>query len=178
MDPETESNIAIECSSHKYTLENTHLTCLAERICQLLGIAGYELNIKLVDNPEIHELNHKYRNTNHPTDVLAFPQTEWISPRTVDKHTTPICSSTLDNVLGDIVISLEEASQNAAKLEHPLEREVGFLITHGILHLCGHDHQQPDEEQMMIQQQQLIMQDITVQKQINCALIRKLEINE
>lgn len=60
-------------------------------------------------------------------------------------------------MLGDLVISLEDAARNANDIGHSLDREAGFLIVHGILHLCGHDHMEPAEEELMTSMQRSLM---------------------
>ena len=60
--------------------------------------------------------------------------------------------------LGDIIISIDKAQQQAEEYEHSLEREVAFLTIHSMLHLMGYDHMEPEEEKEMIQKQKLILQ--------------------
>jgi probable rRNA maturation factor len=107
---------------------------------------------------EIKALNHSYRGINNVTDVLSFPQEKWPrplvfqrEPKTLPKDSGP------PKTLGDVVICLEKAESNAAEIGQDLDREFCFLLVHGFLHLCGHDHQNETEEALMTEQQQLIM---------------------
>ena len=80
---------------------------------------GGEVSIVLTDNEYIRELNRKYRSVDRATDVLAFPMDE--------------------EILGDIVISVEKAKEQALIYRESLKNEVGRLVIHGILHLIGYD---------------------------------------
>ncbi len=92
-----------------------------------------EVAVSFVDNKEIHELNAKYRNKDMPTDVLSFPLGE---NGKYDKN-----ESTGAYLLGDIVISIEKAIEQAEIYGHSLQREIGFLTVHSMFHLLGYDHE-------------------------------------
>lgn len=92
-----------------------------------------EVSVTFVDNARIHELNKQYRNIDRETDVLSFPLGE-----------NGIYDTNLDTgakMLGDIVISVEKAVEQAELYNHPLQREIGFLTVHSMLHLLGYDHE-------------------------------------
>ena len=78
-------------------------------------------------------------------------------------------------MIGDIVISPEDALRNAENIGHSLDRETCFLLVHGFLHLCGHDHEEPEQERLMLEQQKLVMDYLeTVADQplwVNCIRI-------
>lgn len=95
-----------------------------------------EISVVLCDNKFIRELNQQYRGKDKPTDVLSFP-------------------ANMDFFLGDIVISLEKAREQATK---GLVKELEMLLCHGLLHLLGYDHEESDEayEEMMSLQQKLL----------------------
>ena len=91
-----------------------------------------EISVSLVDDAQIHELNKMHRNIDRSTDVLSFPLGE---DGVYDKNLeTGAC------LLGDIVISVETAVRQAAEYGHSLQREIGFLTVHSMLHLLGYDH--------------------------------------
>lgn len=114
------------------------------------------ISIQIVDDATIQQLNWEYRQIDAPTDVLSFPQWEEDEERiTIPNEPTP---------LGDIVISLPRAKQQAADYGHSLERELGFLGVHGFLHLLGYDHQTPVEEKKMFTRQEEILQQIGLQR--------------
>lgn len=73
----------------------------------------------------MHALNLQYREKNKPTDVLSFPLADEIQP----------------SLLGDVIISVDTASRQAQRRHHSLHEELQILLTHGILHLLGYDHE-------------------------------------
>ena len=87
------------------------------------------MSILLVDNPQIQKLNRLWRKKDRPTDVLAFAQREGEG------------ADPADPVLGDIVISVEQAKKQAEAQGHSLEKELDILLIHGILHLLGYEHE-------------------------------------
>ena len=97
---------------------------------------GAELAIVLSDDEALRELNLDFRDVDAPTDVLSFPANE-PDPETGARY------------LGDIIISVERAQEQASAAGHSLEAELQLLVIHGVLHLLGHDHAEPDEKQKM-----------------------------
>lgn len=110
---------------------------LLERLVQTTteeeNSAATEVSITFVDDEYMQELNYEYRGIDAPTDVLSFPQLETGQPE------LPLSESAAVP-LGDIVISVERAAAQATEYGHSLEREIGFLVVHGLLHLLGYDH--------------------------------------
>lgn len=92
-----------------------------------------EISVTFVDNAKIAELNNEYRNKPMPTDVLSFPLG--------DDGVYDINASNGCKMLGDIVISMERAMEQAELYGHALQREVAFLTVHSMLHLLGYDHE-------------------------------------
>lgn len=104
----------------------------AESILAFLKHDRADLSLAFVDNEEIQELNARYRNKNEPTDVLSFPSGEGL----------PVGMQ----ILGDVVISVEKAEEQARKRGKPLDQEIESLLIHGILHLLGYDHERSEKE--------------------------------
>ena len=111
-----------------------------------------EISVTFVDNEQIRELNAQYRNKDTSTDVLSFPMGE--------DGVYDINHDTGAKILGDIVISMETAQEQAERYGHGLDREVGYLTAHSMLHLLGYDHEnggmervrmREKEEQVMLQ---------------------------
>lgn len=98
-------------------------------IIQALKLQGYrnppDVSVALVDDAYIRVLNREYRGVDQPTDVLAFPLDEGDSEG--------------ERSLGDIVISVERARDQARQFKHPLRREIALLAVHGLLHLLGYE---------------------------------------
>jgi len=100
------------------------------------------VSITFTDNESIRELNREYRDIDRATDVLSFPMDDEGD----------------DVVLGDIVISLERAKEQAIEYGHSLEREISFLCVHSTLHLLGYDHEtgEEDEKEMFMKQEEIL----------------------
>ena len=126
---------------------------------ELPPAGSYELSLRLTEDTEIQALNAKYRHKDHPTDVLAFAALEVNSPQLPAQ-----IQLSMPLYLGDIVISVDTAIRQAQQQGHSLRVELGWLATHGLLHLLGWDH--PDEEslrEMLNQQENLLnIVDLTV----------------
>ena len=97
-----------------------------------------EISVLLVDNETIRTLNRDYRDKDAATDVLSFPMEEELP----DEIAPQIIGGPTERMLGDLVISVERAVEQAAEYGHAVERELAFLTVHGLLHLLGYDHEQ------------------------------------
>lgn len=118
-----------------------------------------EMSLSVVSPEQIRELNKTYRNVDAVTDVLSFPVAE------VNRQVVVLSDFSMDSVnpetdrlnLGDVIICLERAKQQAEEYGHSLKREMCFLALHGLLHLLGYDHiEQADEEQMTALQTEIL----------------------
>jgi probable rRNA maturation factor len=109
-----------------------------------------EISVTFTDNAGIKELNSEYRNIDRATDVLSFPLFEREEISELDGEET-VC-------LGDIVISLERACEQAKEYGHSFEREVAFLCVHSVLHLLGYDHElgEAEEKEMFSKQEEIL----------------------
>jgi probable rRNA maturation factor len=108
-----------------------------------------EVSILLTDNETIHSLNRDYRGKDMPTDVLSFALNEGDEPVIVDGPT--------EELLGDIIISLEKAAEQAVEYGHSQEREVAFLTLHGLLHLLGYDHETEEDKTEMRREEEHVL---------------------
>ena len=102
------------------------LSLFAAKAQRAVGLRG-EVNIRIASSRELQELNRRFRGKNRPTDVLSFP-------------------SETPKLAGDIAISAEIATANAAEMGHSPQTELKVLILHGLLHLAGYDHETDDGE--------------------------------
>lgn len=103
--------------------------------------ADADLSVMFVDEPTMERLHIEWMDEPGPTDVLSFPMDE-LRPGTEDKPTDP-------GLLGDIVVCPTVADAQGAAAGHGTEDEILLLVTHGMLHLLGFDHAEPDEEKEM-----------------------------
>ena len=116
----------------------TGIRLLIRRCCNAVlrmeDFAGnVEVSVSFLNNAQIRELNRDHRDKDIPTDVLSFPMGE--------NGVYDVNLETGASVLGDIVISVEKAVEQAELYGHTLQREIGFLTVHSMLHLLGYDHE-------------------------------------
>lgn len=107
-----------------------------------------EVSVTFTDNEGIRELNRKFRNIDRPTDVLSFPLFDY----TGESEEPPV--DEFVGMLGDIVISLEQAKKQAEEFGHSFEREAAFLTVHSMLHLLGYDHDAGGDEEADMRRRQ------------------------
>jgi probable rRNA maturation factor len=121
------------------------------------GLSGAEVALTLVGDAKIRGLNREYRGKDRATDVLSFPLIEWPRPVAMGRASRATRAGAPPMSLGDIVISLPAANRNAREIGQTLDREVCFLVVHGFLHLCGHDHMRNADERAMLAAQRKLM---------------------
>lgn len=127
--------------------------CRASLICEERK-GNFEVTVTIVNNNQIREINNDTRGIDSATDVLSFPLSE-------DGYEFDINPITDCQMLGDIVISAERASEQAHEFGQPFEREVAFLTVHSMLHLMGYDHVNSEEEELeMRSHQRVIMSEL------------------
>nr|WP_220127082.1 rRNA maturation RNase YbeY [Halobacillus locisalis] len=117
-----------------------------------------EVSLSFVDNSEIQEINRNYRQKDYATDVISFAMLE------EGEGEMKILNEDMPNMLGDIVISVDKAKEQAEDYNHSLEREFGFLALHGFLHLLGYDHMNEEEEKAMFNRQEEILNEFGLER--------------
>lgn len=115
---------------------------------QCLEKPEMDVTLRLTSDAELRQLNQTFRGIASPTDVLAFTQ------ETIDPETNRL-------YLGDIVISTDRAMQQAQERGHTLNNEIAFLAIHGVLHLFGYDHDNPEQKREMWERQADIFKKFT-----------------
>ena len=135
----------------------TGIRMLVRRCCNAVLKLGKfegpaEISVTFVDNAQIKELNKQYRDKDIETDVLSFPMGE---NGVYDKDI-----ETGAQILGDVVISMEKARDQAELYGHSFQREVGYLTAHSVLHLLGYDHIDNMERVRMREKEELIMEQL------------------
>lgn len=105
-----------------------------------------QFSVVLVSNSQIQKLNKQWMGKDRPTDVLSFPLSDEPPP-----------SDELPWEVGEIVISLEKTQAQAEEFGHSFERELSFLFVHGMLHVLGFDHVEPEDEKDMFSRQKQIL---------------------
>ena len=122
-----------------------------------------EISVMFVDNEAIRVLNSKHRGIDKATDVLSFPLFEYDEEGEIIEEELDF-SPNGEMILGDIVISLERAAEQAEEYGHSFEREIGFLTVHSMLHLFGFDHMTPEDEAEMFEYQTEILEEMGLKR--------------
>lgn len=138
------------------TNEKVDLQLLDKVVCkvsELLNVNNSFVSVVLTDNKHIHEINKTYRNIDRETDVISFAFMD---------NDENIKSDITD--LGEIYISLEKAHSQAEDYNHSFEREICFLLVHGLLHLLGYDHMNEKDEKEMFGLQDEILSSLGVER--------------
>lgn len=120
-----------------------------------------EVSVILTDNEGIRDINRDYRQIDAPTDVLSFPMVDFETESDFS-HVEEAAEDYFDPetgelVLGDIIISVEKVIEQAEKYGHSQMRELAFLVAHSMLHLCGYDHMEDGEREIMERKQSEIL---------------------
>ncbi len=121
----------------QFTFNEKRLTSISETLLNDSYETIPEFSLSFVDPEEIQQLNNLYRDQNEITDVLSFPSDGEIDPESGVEY------------LGDILICIQRAAEQAISSGHPLENEIELLFIHGLLHLIGYDHQTEEEKSEM-----------------------------
>ncbi len=120
-------------------------------------LPAVSVSVTIVDNERIQEVNRTYRQKDVSTDVLSFPLFENRSEWTKEDWEESV-------ELGDILISLPKAEEQAKEYGHSLEREISFLAVHGFLHLLGYDHETEVEEKAMFAKQEEVLENLGISR--------------
>ncbi|MEN1934814.1 rRNA maturation RNase YbeY [Paenibacillus sp. 102] len=113
---------------------------------------GTELSVTFVDNERIQEINRDYRDKDQPTDVISFAMED------MGEGEIEIVGVEMPRMLGDLIISIPRAKEQAEEYGHSFDRELGFLALHGFLHLLGYDHMTDEDEKEMFGKQKEILE--------------------
>lgn len=120
--------------------------------------SGSEVSVTFVTNERIQEINREYRDKNQPTDVISFALEE------MGQGETELHGPDMPRILGDIIISVERAHEQAEEYGHSSLRELGFLAVHGFLHLLGYDHMTEEDETIMFGKQREILDEFGLKR--------------
>ncbi len=122
---------------------------------------NFEISVSFVEDEEMQLLNSQYRGIDSTTDVLSFPIMDFDDSEPVGSVEDFIDE---ELVLGDIVISTSRAAEQAVEYGHSIERELTFLMVHGMLHLMGEDHDTPEKEAVMFGKQDEILEKLGIKR--------------
>lgn len=143
------------------------LGCLLEAVLEAEG-CPYEAAVSLLvtDGAGIRAYNKTYRDKDEETDVLSFPNLDFAAPGdfSAAEKLPADCfdPDSGDLLLGDIVVNLQRAKEQAARYGHSFRREFAFLLAHSLFHLCGYDHMEAKEAALMEEKQESVLQGLGI----------------
>ena len=139
---------------NKYDISNELKIKIIDTVKSAINVENYnqdvEVSVSFVDNQEIKELNKEFRNIDEITDVLSFPMDFNINIEGVNE------------ILGDIIISVEKADEQAAEFVHSLDREILYLVIHSMFHLFGYDHLNEEDKAVMRSKEKEVVRNIGI----------------
>lgn len=125
-----------------------------------------QVNVVLTDNEGIRKLNRECRGIDSETDVLSFPNVDFVTEGVFDidekNEADYFDPDTGELILGDIMISVDRMKEQAESYGHSIRREFAFLVAHSMFHLCGYDHMEAEEAAVMEKKQEKILTEIGI----------------
>ena len=146
-----------EKEEYKNVIEKVLSQCFKE---EKLEDSKLCVTVTLTTPKTIQEINKQYRNIDRATDVLSFPMFE------KDELDKKIQENDFENedVLGDIVVSVEKVNEQAIEYGHSFERELSYMIVHGFYHLMGYDHIEEDDKKIMRKKEETILEKLCISR--------------
>lgn len=142
-------------------VEEDIINRVVSTVLKLEGIK-HDVNVfvMLTNNDEIHVINKEQRNVDRPTDVLSFPmyEREEIALLKTKKQ------DNVEEMLGDIIISIPKVIEQAKEYGHSYERELAYLTTHGMMHLLGYDHMIDEEKAEMRKHEEAVLEKLDIRR--------------
>ncbi len=135
-----------------YDEDYSYLDSLLDLAIKKLDVDGI-FSITFIDDEAMHKMNYSYRGIDRTTDVLSFA---------LNDHEDTFESAV--NVLGDIYVSIPKMREQSIEYGHSEKRELSFLCIHGLLHLLGYDHMDPENERIMFDLQREVLDDAGITK--------------
>lgn len=144
-----------EKEEYKNVIEKVLSQCFKE---EKLENSKLCVTVTLTTPKTIQEINKQYRNIDRATDVLSFPMFE------KDELDKKIQENDFENedILGDIVVSVEKVNEQAIEYGHSFERELSYMIVHGFYHLMGYDHIEEDDKKIMREKEENILRKLDI----------------
>lgn len=147
-----------EKEEYENVVEKVLTKCFSE---ENLENSKLYITITLTTPEHIKAINSQYRNVDKATDVLSFPMFE---KEELDKMIEEQ-NFMQEDVLGDIVISIEKVEEQAKEYEHSFERELSYMLVHGFYHLMGYDHIEEEDKKIMRPKEEKILNDLNITRE-------------
>ncbi|MBR6033631.1 MAG: rRNA maturation RNase YbeY [Clostridia bacterium] len=143
--------------SYTKLIENVTLVCLET---EKLDNKNVEMNVILTTPEEIRKINKKYRGIDKETDVLSFPMFEKKEIKKIREN-----GSITPEVLGDIIISIEQVKKQADEYGHGFNRELAYMIVHGFYHCLGYDHMTEKDKSQMRKKEEAVLSKVGLERE-------------
>jgi probable rRNA maturation factor len=137
--------VSLQVHARSVTVSRRRVLRLAQTVLRLVGEPLADMNVSLVGDRRMRQLNRRFRHKDRTTDVLAFAFREARAPHGFNQAAAH---------LGDVIIALPTAQRQAKAVRRPLEEELVTLLIHGVLHLCGYDHERSRAEALSMQKKE------------------------
>ena len=146
-----------EKEEYKNVIEKVLSQCFKE---EKLENSKLCITVTLTTPETIQEINKRYRNIDRATDVLSFPMFE------KDELDKKIQENDFENedILGDIVVSVDKVKEQAIEYGHSFERELSYMIVHGFYHLMGYDHIEEEDKKIMRKKEEYILEKLNISR--------------
>ena len=131
------------------------ITQIGTKVLAMLGEENDETGVTLVTDADIHQMNREHRGIDAPTDVLSFALDDG-----EDADYDAGYDADMPHLVGDVIISVERAAAQSKEYGHSLQREIGFLLIHGLLHLYGYDHIEEQDRIVMRAEEERILAEL------------------
>ncbi len=150
------TTVGVANKNNSYEIEAEPLSLALDSCKRSLGIPDHSIQIIATNETEIQQINKDYRDKDQITDVISFTYAQLSSKPSASAATDQTVSGA-EQELGDIFVCMEKTASQAKDIGQSISDEFIFLCIHGLLHLCGYDHQNPEEEREMISQQKKLI---------------------
>lgn len=132
-----------------------------------INTTSFYICITLTNPQNIQAINKEYRNINKPTDVLSFPMFEkqeldQLISGELENAVLEVSKENRQDILGDIIISIEKVEEQAKEYGHSFERELAYMLVHGFYHLRGYDHMQEEEKKIMREKEENVLSQLNI----------------
>ena len=157
-------------------LEKQEYSNLAEKVIkkcfevEKINPTSFYICVTLTTPENIKQANKQYRNIDKETDVLSFPMFEkqeldkMIEKHLLEKWSEEIGKVAMQEVMGDIIISIPRVYEQAKEYGHSFEREFAYMLVHGFYHLRGYDHMIEEEKQVMREKEENVLQQLDINR--------------
>ena len=134
------------------------ITSNADILIAALGKAKFVTQDMVKDGAVIKQINKQYRNVDNETDVLSFPMFEKDEIEKIDNN--------IEEVLGDIVISIARVEEQAKEYGHSFTRELAYMVVHGFYHIIGYDHIEEEDKKQMRKKEEVILNKLNIRREL------------